>query len=140
MSAVLRVYGVNFDVDAFLIGCDLPVCAVKRRGEPVLPNTQPNGRRYDHSGVHVVASDAEFDEFPRQVQETLTFLKQHTLVLRRLCEFPGVASASIDFGVARRDVAVPSDTLPAELLRLAVTLGLDIEVSQYSARGATRQD
>lgn len=140
MSAVLRVSGVNFDVDAFLIGCDLPICAVKRRGEPVFPNTQPNGRRYDQSGVHVVVSDAESDEFPRQVQETLAFLKQHTVQIRRLCEFPGVASASIDFGVARRDVAVQCDTLPAELLRLAGTLGLDIELSQYPALGARSQD
>lgn len=37
MSAVSRAYGDDFDVDAFLAGCTLPVCAVKRWGEPVFP-------------------------------------------------------------------------------------------------------
>jgi hypothetical protein len=72
---VLRAYGVDFDVDAFLAGCTLPVCAVKRRGELVFPASQPEGRRHEQSGVHVSASDADFGEFPRQVAEATSFLR-----------------------------------------------------------------
>src|SRR5205085_711613 len=96
MSAVLRAYGTDFDVDAFLAGCTLPVCAVKRRGEPVLPASQPNGRRHEKSGVHVPASDADFDEFPRQVAEATEFLRGEADQIGRLCEFPGVEGVTLD--------------------------------------------
>jgi hypothetical protein len=131
MSAVLRAYGADFDVDAFLAGCTLPVCAVKRRGEPALPASQPNGRRHERSGVHVSASDADFGEFPRQVAEAAAFLQTEAEQVRRLCEWPGIEDVTLDFGVERRDVAVQCDFLPPELVRLAGSLGLGIELSQY---------
>src|SRR5262245_24323001 len=53
MPTVLRAYGTDFDVDAFLVGCELPVCAVKRRGEPREPLSQPQGRKHERSGIHV---------------------------------------------------------------------------------------
>jgi len=135
MSAVLRAYGDSFDVDAFLADCTLPVIAVKRRGEPVLPASQPNGRRLEQSGVHVSASDADFDEFPRQVAEATEFLRAEAEQVRRLCQFPGVEGVTLDFGIARRDAVVQCDYLPPELVRLAGSLGLGIELSQYPALG-----
>jgi hypothetical protein len=131
MPAVLRAYGKNFDVDAFLTDCALPVCEVKRRGQPVFPASQPDGRRHEASGVHVLASDADFNQFPRQVEESITFLQGSEAELRRLCSFPGVEGVTLDFGIERRDVAVQCDRLPAELIRLAGLLALDIELSQY---------
>lgn len=135
MSAVLRAYGNDFDVDAFLVGSTLPVCAVKRRGEPVFPDSQPHGRRHEHSWVHVSASDADFDEFPRQAAEAAAFLRAEFEQVRRLCEWPGVEGVSLDFGVQRRNVAVQCDVFPAELVRVAGSLGLAIELSQYPAPG-----
>src|SRR4051794_25408094 len=99
MGAVLRAYGMNFDVEAFLAGCSLPVCAVHRRGEPRFPRSQPDGSRNDQSGVHVAVSEAEFDEFPRQVEEAADFLRVELAQIRRLCEFPGVEGITLDFGV-----------------------------------------
>jgi hypothetical protein len=131
MSAVLRAYGTDFDVEAFLPGCTLPVCAVRRRGEPVAPASRPDGRRHERSGVHVSASDAGFGEFARQVEEATDFLRAQDEQLRRLCAFPGVEDVTLDFGVARRDVAVQCDRLPPELVRVAGELGLGIELSQY---------
>ena len=34
----------DFNVDAYIVDCTLPVCTVKRRGEPVFPTSQPDGR------------------------------------------------------------------------------------------------
>jgi hypothetical protein len=133
MSAVLRAYGADFDVDAFLAGCTLPVCAVKRRGEPVFPASQPDGRRHEQSGVHVLASDADFGEFPRQVAEATAFLRAEFEQMRRLCEWPGVEGVTLDVGVERRDAVVQCDVLPPELVRVAGSLGLAIELSQYPA-------
>ncbi len=133
MPAILRAYGPDLDVDAFLVGCPLPVCAVKRRGEPVLPASQPNGRRHEWSGVHLSASNADFGDFPRQVKEATEFLRANAAEIRRLCEFPGVEGVTLDFGIARRDVPLQCDHLQAELVRLAGSLGLAIELSQYPA-------
>lgn len=134
MPAVLRAYGKDFDVDRFLAGCVLPVCAVKRRGEPVFPSSQPNGRRHDRSGVHVVASDAEFDDFPRQSKEATDFLQANAEQIRRLFEWPGVEDACLDFGLERQDVVLQCEYLPPELVRLAGALGLGVEVSLYGER------
>lgn len=131
MPAVLRAYGGDFDVDALLAGCTLPVCAVKRHGKPVFPASQPNGRQHDRSGVHVTASDADFSEFPRQVAEATAFLQAEFEQVRRLCAWPGVEAVDLDFGIERRDVAVQCDRLPPALIRLAGSLGLGIELSQY---------
>lgn len=133
MSAVIRAYGDAFDVDAFLTGCTLPVCAIKRRGEPVFPKSQPDGRRHERSGVHVLASDAGFDQFERQIVEATAFLRAEFDQVRRLVGWPGVHDATLDFGVERRDVAVQCDLLPMELISAAGTLGLAIELSQYPA-------
>jgi hypothetical protein len=105
---------------------------VKRRGAPVFPVSQPSGRRNERSGVHVLASDADFNEFPRQVEEATVFLRGNTDQLRRLCEFPGIESVMLDFGIECRDVPVQCDYLTPELIRLAGSLGLGIELSQYS--------
>lgn len=135
MSAVLRAYGLVFDVDAFLAGCTLPVCAVKRRGEPVFAASQLDGRKHKQSGVHVVASDADLGELPRQIAEATAFLRAEAGQVRRLCEWPGVEGVTLDFGVERRDVAVQCDFLPPDLVRLTGSLGLGIELSQYPAAG-----
>jgi hypothetical protein len=134
MSAVLRAYGADFDVDVFLAGFTLPVCAVKRRGEPVAPASRPHGRVHERSGVHVVVSDADFEEFPRQVEDATAFLRAEFEQIRRLCHYPGVEGVTLDFGIARRDVAVQCDYLPPELVQVAGSLGLGIELSQYPAR------
>jgi hypothetical protein len=139
MPVVVRAYGKDFDVDAFLAHCTLPVCAVKHLGEPVHPASEPDGRRYTESGVHVLAGEGDFSNFPRQVEQAIAFLRSNESELRRLCTFPGVEIASLDFGIERRDVVFQFDRLPTELLRLAGALGLDIEVSQYPTADKTKE-
>ena len=131
MSAVLRAYGKEFDVDAFLVGCALPVCAVKRRGEPLDPASKPNSRRHERSGVHVLVSDAEFEAFSQQVEDAIMFLRGDAERILGLCQFPGVEGVTLDFGIARRDVVAQCDHFPAELIRLAGSLGLAVDLSQY---------
>src|SRR5687768_12921621 len=109
MPAVLRASGEDFDVDAFLVNCNLPVCAVKRRGEPVFPASQPNGRRHKRSGLHVTASEADFEEFQLQVKEAIEFLRANSDEVLRLCQFPGVEDVTLDFGIARRNVEMQCD-------------------------------
>lgn len=131
MSAVLRAYGTDFDPDRFCSESGLRPCKLYRRGEPQLPRTKPEGRKKEQSGINIVVSDADFHEFPRQVEETLAFLEAHKDELSRLRSFPGIEVMTVDFGIERRDVIVQCDYLPPPLIRLAGELGIGIEISQY---------
>ncbi len=130
MAAVLRAAGPDFDVDAFLTGCTLPVYRTYRRGERLDPSHR-RGRRNRLSGVSVEVSNAGFDQFAAQVEEAIAFLRTEAEQVRRLVAWPGVEGVTLDFGIAWRDVAAQSDHLPAELVRLAGALGLSLEVSHY---------
>jgi hypothetical protein len=126
MSAVLRAYGDSFDADTFLKDCTLPICAVKRKGSPVFPASQPDGRRHNSSGIHVSISDADFSEFPRQVIETIAFLDLNREQVARLAEFPGVERITLDFGVVREEMLLQIYHLPVALIQLAASCGLAI--------------
>jgi hypothetical protein len=131
MSAVLRATGCDFDVDAFLRATTLKACGVHRRGEPRFPGKQTDSRRHERSGMNIVASDADFNEFTKQVAEATTFLLAQDEEIRRLVTFPGVEAVTLDFGIERRDVVVQSDHFSADLIRVAGALGLSLELSQY---------
>jgi hypothetical protein len=130
MSAMIRAEGVEFDVDAFLATSSLKPTRVFRKDEPVSAR-RPDGPRNASTRFNVSASDAGFDEFPRQIDEATVFLRDYGSEIERLVSYPGVASVGLDFGVFWRDVPIHCDYLPVELLRLAGELGLDIEISHY---------
>lgn len=131
MSAMIRASGTNFDPDHFCSQSQLHPCELFRRGEPYFSASQSDGRRYEHSGINIVASDAEFDEFDRQVDEAAAFLKGHHDELSRLRDFPGIEGIMIDFGAKHKDVYVECYSLSPELVRLAGELGRSIEISLY---------
>jgi hypothetical protein len=136
MPTVLRAYGSQFDLDAFLALSRLPVCSVVRQGDPIYPASRPNGPRHDRSGVHVSVSDADFSDLARQAREVADFLQARRDEIRQLCEFPGIEDVTLDFGIERRDVPIQCDYLPPDLVRLAGALGLGIELSNYRALAA----
>lgn len=139
MSAVIKASGEQFDVDAFLAGCTLPVWTVYRRGERRFPGSQSNKDKQTASGVHVVASGADFDEFPKQVTDATEFLRVQAEQLLRLRSFPGVQVVVIDFGVERRDVAIQCDYLTPELVGLAGSLGMGIALSIFPGQWETSE-
>ena len=63
--------------------------------------------------------------------EVVRYLSAKFDELRRLQNFPGVTDLCLDFGYYRRDVVVQCDRLPAELIKLAGSLGMSIEVTLY---------
>ncbi len=131
MSAVLRAAGREFDVEAFLASSTLKPCRVYRRGEPRFPGALSGDKRNDKSGMNIPVAVAEFADLPGQVAEARAFLQTEAKEIRRLVTFPGVEGVALDFGIERRDVAIQCDRLPADLIRLAGSLGLEIELSQY---------
>jgi hypothetical protein len=109
MSTMLRVSGEEFDPDAFATGTALSICRIYRRGEPMFPRTQPAGRTYTISGMNIVVSEADFSEFPEQIEDATAFLRDHQAEIQRLGNFPGVESLTLDFGIERRDEALQCD-------------------------------
>ena len=131
MAAVLRASGPDFDVDAFVADCDWDVSKVYHRGEALLPRTQPHGRTHTESGLNIVVSDAGFDEFGDQIEDAIEFLRDNVLEVQKLVAFAGVTGAVLDFGIAWRDVVAQSDQFPSELVRLAGSCGIALELSHY---------
>ena len=86
--------------------------------------------QHKQSGLCFDTTDSGFGDFPKQVRQTISFLKKNQNELKKLTAFPGV-NAVLDFGFERRDAVVQSDLLPAELIRLAGSIGLAIEMSLY---------
>jgi hypothetical protein len=126
LAVVLRASGPDFDVDAFVVDCDWDISKVYHRGE-----AQPDGRKHTESGLNVVVSDAGFHEFTEQIEDAIEFLKDGAFEVRKLAAFPGVMGIVLDFGIAWRDVVAQSDQFPAELVRLAGSCGIALELSHY---------
>src|ERR687898_774193 len=105
MSCILRASGRAFDVDRYLTRSSFRAIAVHRRGAPVFPASQPDGRKHERSGCNIEVSQRGFSDFPGQVRDAVRFLKENAAAVRLLRRFPGVESLALDFGVAWRDVA-----------------------------------
>ncbi len=125
-GCILRVQGVEFDVDAFLASSGFQPCVVYHRGEPM-----SRSRLYENNGFGVAVT--EHGKLKEDIPEATSFLSANEAELLRLRDFPGVQSLYLDFGHWRRDVAVQCDYLPSELLVLAGKLGLGIALSLYPA-------
>lgn len=85
MSCILRVYGIDLDVDVLLSETHLQSDKVWRKGEPRLL-----GKVHSDSGASFVASIADLKQFDLQVKETTAFLERHSETIARMAEFPGV--------------------------------------------------
>ena len=92
MSAILRASGVKFDVDAFIKESSLLIDRVYRVGEPVFPASNPEGRKSARSGLSVVASKVDFEDYKLQMKESFFFMRDHADELRRLGAFTGLQS------------------------------------------------
>ena len=131
MSCILRAYGDDFDVHSFVQGSSLIADSVWVKGEKRFPGGARIQIINDSSGIRVVASDAEFTELPRQIEEAISFLHENHDEIRKLTTFPGVEGAVLDFGVDIYPPAWASFTFPPELLSFAGAAGVSLCLSVY---------
>jgi len=73
------------------------------------------------------------DDFGKQVEESIDFLRSNREELLRLKTFEGVEDLRLDFGVSRRKTIGQYQFLPSELVTLAGELGLGLEISIYGS-------
>lgn len=129
MSCVLRAGGTNFDVAVFLRDSSLSPHRVFRKGEA--KSLSMPQKINPKSGFTVDASDAEFCDLARQIEDATLFLETHFDELQRLAAFPGVEVTELDFAIESRDVAVQKDRFTPQLLLLCGQLEVVLVVSRY---------
>jgi hypothetical protein len=132
MSCLLRVEGVEFDIDEFIARSGLSArnCRVFRKGAAMFPVTQPNGRVEEVSRVNIKVSTAKSDDLQSQIKDAIAFLQENKQEIESLCGYAGVEFAGLDFAVDLPD-ELDSNFFPPELLNLAGGLGLSVELTYY---------
>ena len=127
-GCVLRAAGDEFEPREFLSRSSFKACNVFVAGE-----RRGSASVWSTSGFTVDVSSASGEELEKQIEDALEFLDQYRDELSRLVNTRGLTDLNLDFGVNRRDVFVQSIYLPPELLKVAGSLQVGIEVSIYGA-------
>jgi hypothetical protein len=87
------------------------------------------------SAISLDVSDKEWDDFPGQAVDAISFLSiHHDELMKLLCNIEDV-SACLDFPICSRlnsEIVNQNDYIPRELVSLAGKLNLEIGMSQYS--------
>ena len=130
MAGMFRINGMTLDIDRLLASIPWRPSMSYRKGEPC-SKVRPRGKKNKKSGANFVVSDAAFAQFNKQKRDAIECLKTIQPVFKKIMNWPGLDEGSLDFGIYRRDVIAQFDKFPAELLKLAGDLGIDIELSCY---------
>lgn len=129
MCCVLHFTGDHVDIDALVGISPVEPATVFRRGEP--RSSRPNSRLCVTSGLNLLVSDADFEDFEQQQQDAIDFLTAHQLDIKKMRRLDGVTNASLDFGIAMRNVIAQSDQFEPELISQMAPLGLALVLGQY---------
>jgi hypothetical protein len=125
--------GRRFDVDSFLKRTTLDVDVVFYRGQPL---KVPEGELQERSGLSVTINHTKvFGDLGPQIPKAMKFLRKHHAELRRLSRFAGVSDLRLVFPCCRPEGTYGVERFPAELLELAGSCGIGIELSFYPGWG-----
>ena len=83
------------------------------------------------NALNVRVSDKDGDNLLAQVEDALLFLEANRSMILALCNAAG--SATLDFGLWRKDAFSQSARLPPNLVAAAGKLGLGLEISIYDS-------
>lgn len=129
MGCILHFVGREADVESLVALSPVEPYSVWRRGVP--RTSRPNSRPATTSGLSLMVSAAEFEELELQQADAVQFLGAHSGVLKTMSEISGVERATLDFGIAMRDVIVQSDHFPADLIAALAAAGCSMELTQF---------
>ncbi|MBC9071759.1 hypothetical protein IAI53_07245 [Thauera sp. CAU 1555] len=137
---MLRAGGENFNVDGFIASVPLPIDSLWRKGERRFPNSTKNEKINETSGIRIVASEASFSQFQRQIEDVISFLQANLENVKRLSSFPGVEWLALDFGAEIYPPGWSSFTFPPELLFLSGQAGVSLCLSVYPTENEVEAD
>jgi len=134
MGAILLISGNELNVDQFNISWQLKPSTVHRKGEPVR-KTRPEGEKKKASTIIYDISDADYSDLSAQIQEVTHFLRDNKHHLEKLEYDNTIESIAIDFAfnsrIDRVKVEVQHDYFPAEFVKLAGSLNIEIRLTQW---------
>lgn len=136
MSCILRCSGDQVDIQTLLAQTSLPIHSFWQKGTPRSPS-HTDSKAHTTSGLRIVVSHAEFEEFYQQIQDATIFLQTHHEALMRLTTFPGVTDAELDFGVALAPPHWKTYRLPHLLTALAANYNITLCISIYPTEADT---
>jgi hypothetical protein len=121
--------GRTFNVDSFLKRTTLDADAVFYCGQIL---KVPKGRLQKVSGFSVTINHTRvFGDLEAQIPKALSFLRKQQRELLRLSRFPGVSDLRLVFPCCRPEGTYGVERFPAEMLELAGSRGISIELSFY---------
>lgn len=129
MPCILRFLGDHLDVTSLQATSPVEPCHYYRKGDPV--SNRPNARTCITSGVHIVASSADFSDPWAQHDETLAFCRLHHSTLLEMRNAPGVERLQVDYGIEMRNDLLQEDSFSEELLQELASLRAYLTLSQY---------
>jgi hypothetical protein len=126
---MIRISGEALDIETLLLHRSLAPYRTWRKGD----ERTIKAKIHSDSGVSFVASDADFDEFERQLTDATEFLETHASEVASMAATPGVKLATLDFGVSLYEDSVAQFcSFPPKFVQLAASAGLGLEVSIYA--------
>ncbi len=120
-SCIFYARGPRFDVDRFLERTSLIPGHVWRKGDG---GFRKPSRPSSGFSIYVGKADRRFSW---HVARALRFLHENAADLKRLRRVHAAPRLGLEFWYYRRTEGFQTDVLPSELLRLAGSLGVDIE-------------
>lgn len=128
MSCVLSVSGEHLDIDALLQRQNLIPIVTWRKGEERFLK----GRFHTDSGANFDVSDAEIEDFARQIIDAELYLATNYNAISILVSAAGVANATLDFSVSTRPGFVTQTSyFSSTFVQHVAELGLGLAVSHY---------
>ena len=128
----LKIHSNNHTFKKFCETTIVPVYSVFDKDEY---RNKSKTRKSDSFVVSFDVSDAEWDDFPAQVNDAIKFLTANFSELDKLISEIPDAEGYLDFPLYSRlndEVVNQNDHLPKDLICLAGKLGLGIEMAIYS--------
>ena len=109
------------------------VYSLRQKGDIIRKKT---GQVADSFRVSITVSDAEWDSFPKQTKDAITFLEKHSNYIKETLDSHKATDAYLDFPLYSRlggpkNIANQNDLLPKDLIKLAGHIGIGINMSIY---------
>lgn len=133
MSCILRVSGSQLDVEALLTLIQIQPDRIWHRGEPRI-SSKPHGKCHEDSGVTFVASDANMDDFPSQLEDATKFLEDYGTQIAFIVAREDVEDVTLDFGIKLCEEMIHHDILTPRFLRSAALAGVAVGLSHYPCK------
>lgn len=130
MSCVLRIAGKKLDIDDFILRSGLKGYVKKYKEENLKSKSSNQGKQY--SFVSATISEAELDNYEKQVSDAIIYLKKNKKKLALINTTKEIDYATINFMISLKSVSdkyfAQYIYLPKELTILCGSLNLGIEL------------